>query len=113
MNYEIITTDDFERKFKSLFKKYHSLKDDFAKFKQELLKNPEMGDNLGNNIRKIRFAIGSKNKGKSGGARVITYNLVVSIEKREIYLLSIYDKSEMDSISKQEIEQLRQENGLL
>lgn len=46
-------------------------------------------------IYKIRLAIKSKGKGKSGGARVITYVLT---DNNEIYLLTIYDKSEFDSI---------------
>jgi mRNA-degrading endonuclease RelE of RelBE toxin-antitoxin system len=72
MKYEILTTDTFRRKFKALSKKYRSLVDDLASFQKALLRNPEMGDDLGHNIRKIRMAIASKNKGKSGGARVIT-----------------------------------------
>jgi hypothetical protein len=46
------------------------------------------------------MAIGSKNKGKSGGARVIT-NL--HIEGEIIYLLSIYDKSDQDTISDEDL----------
>jgi mRNA-degrading endonuclease RelE of RelBE toxin-antitoxin system len=76
MNYEIILTKTFKRDFKPLLKKYRSLLDDLEGFKNELLKNPEMGDDLGNNTRKIRMAVASKNKGKSGGARVITFDVV-------------------------------------
>ncbi|MDR2840365.1 MAG: type II toxin-antitoxin system RelE/ParE family toxin [Paludibacter sp.] len=112
MKYEIITTEYFEHEFRNLFKKYRSLPDDFEKFKQELLENPKIGDDLGDNTRKIRIAIRSKNKGKRGGARIIAYTLLVSIEDTEIYLLSIYDKSEKASISKQEIEHLKMENGV-
>jgi hypothetical protein len=113
MNYEIVTTDTFRRRFKSLLKKYHSLPDDLADFKEKLLQNPEMGDDLGHSIRKIRMAIASKNKGKSGGARVITYTVWVDVINTDIYLLTIYDKSEQDSISYQEIEQLKRKSGLL
>ncbi len=60
-----------------------------------LSKNPGLGTPLGNDTYKIRVAIKSKGKGKSGGARVITY--VVNPNK-EVYLLTIYDKSEFDSI---------------
>jgi mRNA-degrading endonuclease RelE of RelBE toxin-antitoxin system len=113
MNYEIVYTKKFERELKALYKKYRTLKEDLDIFEKELKENPYIGDNLGNNVRKIRIAITSKNKGKSGGARIITYDLVVDIENTEIYLLSIYDKNEKDSISKQEIEELKKENGLL
>ena len=45
------------------------MKDDLSVLQNELLENPELGISLGNNIRKIRMRICSKNKGKSGGAR--------------------------------------------
>jgi len=57
--------------------------------------NPFIGTLLGNETYKVRVAIKSKGKGKSGGARVITY---IVTENLEVYLLTIYDKSELDSI---------------
>lgn len=60
-----------------------------------LSQQPEIGTPLGNDIYKIRIAIRSKSKGKSGGGRVITY---VVNEHKEVYLLTIYDKSEFDNI---------------
>jgi mRNA-degrading endonuclease RelE of RelBE toxin-antitoxin system len=80
MNYEIVTTEDFNKNVKPLLKKYRSLPDDLETFKKELLKNPTMGDDLGDNIRKVRMAIASKNKGKRGGARVITCTVLVDVE---------------------------------
>jgi hypothetical protein len=47
------------------------------------------------------MAISSKNKGKSGGARVITY---VRIVDENIYLISIYDKSGIDTITDDELQ---------
>ena len=42
----------------------------------------------------------SKGKGKSGGARVLTYNIRrINQEKYIIVLMSIYDKNEMDNVS--------------
>lgn len=43
----------------------------------------------------------SKNKGKSGGFRVITYNVVESGEGTsiDVYLITIYDKSEFSAVS--------------
>ena len=61
-----------------------------------LLKNPESGVSLGNRCYKIRIAIASKGKGKSGGARVITY---LYFQKATIYLLTIYDKSEKADVT--------------
>ena len=112
MNYEIITTKDFENKFKRLSKKYHSLDDDYETLIKELLENPTMGNYLGNNIRKVRMAIASKNKGKSGSARIITCTVLVDVTDTDIYLLTIYDKGEQDSISRKEIEHLKKSNGL-
>jgi mRNA-degrading endonuclease RelE of RelBE toxin-antitoxin system len=75
MNYTIETTKVFELNFKRLSKKYRSLIDDLEEFKKILLENPNVGDDLGENVRKVRMAIASKNKGKRGGARVITYTV--------------------------------------
>ena len=112
MNYKIATTEYFESNFKRLSKKYHSLIDDLEKFKKELLKNPTAGDDLGENIRKVRMAIASKNKGKSGGARVITCNVLVDMINTKIYLLAIYDKGEQENISKKEIKHLKAINKI-
>jgi len=112
MNYKIVTTDDFDKEVKSLAKKYQSFIEDLKNFKKELLKNPEMGEKLGSNARKVRMAIASKNKGKRGGARVITCDVLINIEYTKIYLLTIYDKGEQKSISKKEIEILKHRNGL-
>jgi len=107
MNYKVVTTKKFEREFKLLSKKYHSLDNDYEILIKELEKKPTMGYELGGNIRKVRMAIASKNRGKSGGARVITYNLLVDAENAKIYLLTIYDKGKQDSISKEEIKFLK------
>jgi hypothetical protein len=113
MNIKIVPTDDFERIFKRLFKKYRSVKSDLTELVKELRKNPTMGDDLGDNTRKVRMAIASKNKGKSGGARIITCTVLVNVKDTDIYLLTIYDKGEQENISKQEIEHLKLKNGLV
>ena len=96
MNYKTVATKVFEKELKSLFKKYRSIKDDLKTLEQELLENPKMGIYLGKDVYKIRLAIKSKGKGKSGGARVITH---IKVIEETVYLLSIYDKSSSDSIS--------------
>ncbi|GHT14566.1 toxin RelE [Bacteroidia bacterium] len=113
MNYVIVRSENFDRNIKRLSKKYYSLADDLEAFKNELLANPTMGDDLGNNVRKVRMAIKSKNKGKSGGARIITCTVLVNTANSDIYLLTIYDKSEHDSIAHSEIEQLKRECGMV
>ena len=71
-----------------------------------------MGSRLGGYARKVRMSITSKGKGKRGGARVITCNVLISIMYTDIYLLAIYDKGEQESISSKEIEILKRQNGL-
>ena len=113
MNYSIATTNDFDKQVKRLSKKYRSLKSNLIAFQENLLKNPIMGDDLGNDTRKVRMAISSKNKGKSGGARIITFHFWVDVQNTDIYLLTIYDKNEQDAISEKKIHQLKQKNGLI
>ena len=54
------------------------------------------GVELFGGARKIRLAITSKGRGKSGGARVI---IRVRIVQDELQFLYIYDKSDMGNIS--------------
>ena len=103
MSYRIIAISVFEKQFKRLYKKYPSLKSDFKELIEQLNSNPTSGIPLGNNCFKIRLKINSKNKGKSAGARVITH---VYLSNETIYLLSIYDKSELESITDKEIKDL-------
>lgn len=103
MNYKIIASDNFRKEAKRLIKKFASLKTELAGLEQTLSANPTEGTPLGNNCFKIRLKVSSKNKGKSGGMRIIT--LVVTISKN-IYLLSIYDKSEQTDITPKELQQL-------
>jgi len=103
MSYNILTIPPFDRQLKRLVKKYPSLKIEFSNLLERLEEEPEQGIALGNNCFKIRLAIQSKGKGKSGGARVI-FNLI--IEETTVYLLSIYDKSEKENLSDKELYEL-------
>ena len=103
MTYKIIPTENFNKEVKKLSKKHRSIKNDLVDLRKELLKNPTKGTSLGQGVYKIRLAITSKGKGKSGGARVISY---VLMQDKEIFLLSIYDKSERPDISDNEIMEL-------
>lgn len=62
-----------------------------------------IGTPLGRDCFKVRLAIRSKGKGRSGGARIIT---CVKLVRNTVILLSIYDKSDMDTISDHEIKWL-------
>ena len=101
MNYKINTTNNFKREVRALAKKYPSLKSDIEKLADALVENPRMGKSLGNDIYKIRMSI--KSKGKRSGARVMTQ---IKVVKKIVYLFSIYDKSDKNSISDNEIKQL-------
>jgi len=105
MSYKIITIAPFDKKAKRLSKKYPSLKSEFAELFKILEVNPMLGSKVFKNCYKIRFSIKSKGKGKSGGARIITY---VIIEEETVYLLDIFDKSEKENISDSELKRLIQ-----
>ena len=99
MEIEIRVGSEFLIQFKRLSKKYHSLKSDIKDLKDSLVIDPYQGTSLGKGVRKVRMAIASKGKGKSGGARVITYNLYQEGNSVIIDLLTIYDKGEISNIS--------------
>jgi hypothetical protein len=103
MSYKIELTDNFKKEAKKLIKKYASLRMEIAELGKELAENPTTGTPLGNDVYKIRLAIASKNKGKSGGARVISFMKIID---ETVFLLSIYSKGEKDTISDKEIEEL-------
>ena len=103
MNYKIKTVPKFEKELKRLVKKYPSLKEEYIELLKNLKIEPEQGTALGNNCYKIRLAIASKGKGKSGGARVITYLQVI---ETTVYLLSIFDKSDQENIPDKELAEL-------
>ena len=98
MNVEIRTTSHFRKEAKKLLKKYPSFKNELIDLNKKLLTNPTFGTPLGNNYYKIRIAIKSKGKGKSGGAIIIT-NLIFTISSSRIYLITVYDKSKYTTIS--------------
>ncbi|HNR73479.1 MAG TPA: type II toxin-antitoxin system RelE/ParE family toxin [Cyclobacteriaceae bacterium] len=100
MSYKVEVTSLFAKQLKRLSKKYPSLKLEYVNLVQSLVTNPTQGNSLGNNCFKIRVSIGSKGKGKSGGARVITY---IHFRQNRVFLLSIYDKSEQSNITSQDL----------
>ena len=100
MSFNIVMTPLFEGDLKKLAKRHSSVKGDVSDLIRSLEKNPLQGQPLGNNCFKIRMAISSKKKGKSGGARVISY---VKLIDEDVYLLSIYDKADVETITDAEI----------
>ena len=63
MKYRIDTYIEFDKEFKRLSKKYHSLKSDLAALVKELEQNPTLGADLGNGLHTVRMSIASKGKG--------------------------------------------------
>lgn len=100
MSFKILPTPPFEKELKKLANKYPSIKTEFRDLLVDLSLSPQLGTSLGSNCYKIRLAISSKNKGKSGGARVITF---VQVVHEVIYLLSIYDKADLSNITDHEL----------
>jgi len=93
----------FAKQVKRLSKKHRSIIDDLKRLEEELKQSPLMGVDLGKGLRKVRMRISDKGRGKSGGARVITHNAIVSVDEGRITLLTIYDKAEQESISDSEL----------
>ena len=112
MSVEVRASDQFERAVKPLVKRYPSLREELLQLKQKLLRDPHQGTHIGHGLYKIRLAIKSKGRGKSGGARVITYveAIVAAIQDEPedtlVNLVFIYDKSDMDAIGVKELREM-------
>lgn len=109
MSFKIVASDHFDKQLKKLSKKYPSIKHDLILLRDELIQNPFQGSPLGKNCYKVRMSIASKNQGKSGGARVIT---CVKIVNDVLYLLSVYDKSEKETLDEKELDILIKMAGI-
>ena len=103
MSYSVELSTNFKREAKRLSKKYPSLKSELAELFTELEENPTLGVHLGNNIYKIRLAIASKNAGKSGGARVLSF---VKVTETTVLLFAIYSKGEVENLTDKQIKEL-------
>jgi hypothetical protein len=106
MKYNVLTIAPFDRQLKRLAKKFPSLRAEYVSLIEDLEQNPWKGTPIGNNCFKIRLAIASKGRGKSGSARVITHFYVAN---EVVFLLAIYDKNEQINISDKELKELLSE----
>lgn len=111
-NITISVSDDFAKEAKRLAKKYPSFKQDYKDFLLSIKNNPLQGDEITKNIRKIRMAIKAKGKGKSGGARVITFNILTDIENGHVVFLLLYDKEDASTVKVNVVKQLVRDMGL-
>jgi len=98
MKYKIQIDKNFSKEFKFLQKKYPFLKADFQSVLDNIEKELALAVDLGNGFKKIRIAIKSKNKGSSGGGRIITYESIIAINEANLIFASIYDKNEFETI---------------
>lgn len=113
MKVTVNVTKSFSSAAKPLLKKYHSLSKDLLNLEKELIKTPRLGTPLGKDIYKIRLKISSKGKGKSGGARVISFveKIVLgTVEEKfdedlTVNLVTIYDKGDVENISDKELKE--------
>ncbi len=103
MSFEVKYSPVFERAIKRLAKKYPSVRNDLSVLIEELSREPFTGTPLGKDCYKVRMAVRSKGKGRSGGALVIT---CIKVVRKTVILLTVYDKSEQDTISDKELQKL-------
>ena len=113
MNYEFRPSPYFIKAAKKLSKRYPSFKDDLEELRRSLEENPYQGVDLGGGLRKVRMTIRSKGRGKSGGARVITMDVVISSSDMIIALVYLYDKADASSVKDEVMRNIVKEMGLL
>jgi mRNA-degrading endonuclease RelE of RelBE toxin-antitoxin system len=80
--------------------------EEFNSLQQALINNPEIGDVIkgSGGIRKMRW--GGKGIGKRGGYRIIYY---YRSKSGQIYLLTIYAKSEMEDLTAKQLKTITEE----
>ncbi len=102
MAFDVILTSGFKKELKHIAKKHRQILSDVNQLIDKLAVNPVIGDDLGKNVYKVRLAITGSSKGKSGGARVITYIKIIAntVVLAEIYLKSEYDTVDVNKVLK-------------
>ncbi|MDR3697690.1 type II toxin-antitoxin system RelE/ParE family toxin [Mucilaginibacter sp.] len=100
MAFNVVLTAGFKKELKHIAKKHRQILSDITALIEELSQTPQIGADLGKNVYKIRVAITGTSKGKSGGARVITYVKIIAhtVILTEIYLKSQYDTVDVDAV---------------
>jgi mRNA-degrading endonuclease RelE of RelBE toxin-antitoxin system len=109
MNSRIVASEEFMRRARKLAKKHKSLSKDLVGLNELLLREPRHGTLIQPDVYKVRLAIKSKGKGKSGGAKVITYvetEVKQTVGLTSVHLLTIYDKSEVSAASEAYLRQI-------
>ncbi|WP_171004672.1 type II toxin-antitoxin system RelE/ParE family toxin [Bathymodiolus heckerae thiotrophic gill symbiont] len=110
MSLKIIQLSKFTKSFKNLAKRYRNIVLDYEKLLDILESNKHNAINLGDNFYKIRLKNSSNPSGKSGSFRVVYF---FKTNENEIYLLDIYSKNDVSSISKSKLIQLAKTSHLI
>ena len=100
---EIRFSDEFNRAFKRLKKRYHSLPNDIKSLLASLVNDPYQGVELYNGMRKIRVTFASKGKGKRGGGRFV---IRLAVSDTSLTFVYMYDKSDMNNVSDEFLDQV-------
>ena len=103
---KVYRTSIFEADYKHFVKKFVSLPAELRQLEETLIKHPNIGTSLGGGIYKVRMACEAKGRGKSGGFRVITYLVEERMDGTDIYLITMYDKSELSSIKTSQLKKI-------
>jgi len=103
MKFEIIEKSLYKKSLKKLSKKYKNIYKDVDNFLNNIKSKKDLGVELKPNLFKTRIANSNKNKGKSAGYRLISYLVIV---KNQLQLLYIYDKSQIENLTENEIDKL-------
>jgi len=103
MSFKIQYTTVFAKALKRPAKNYPLMSSGYAELLDDLGKDPATGTAIGRGCYKVRMSIGSKGKGRSGGARGITDVRVVN---KLVVLLTMYDKREKENTTEKERDQL-------
>lgn len=77
---------------------------EYMKLQEALIRHPKSGDVIkgSGGLRKLRWKL--PGRGKSGGVRIIYYNLD---ENSQIYMIYVYKKNEQENLTKEQLKQLR------
>jgi mRNA-degrading endonuclease RelE of RelBE toxin-antitoxin system len=110
MSLKIVSIKQFDKELKSLYKRYRQIAKDIQKLYEILQLDPKAGTSLAHNCYKLRLANSSVPTGKSGGFRVVYYYID---DKGIIYLLSIYSKSDVATISDDKLVAILRKHGLI
>jgi len=103
VNFE--TVSRFDKEVKKLSKKYNLIKEDLNNFVVDFDTIHKEATSIKNNLYKVRLSNSNKNKGKRAGYRIYYYLKI----NDTVYLLTIYDKSQIESINENTLNQYIEE----